>query len=193
MHTCVTGYADVFMPVWQVACIAAYVTKCMPLWQRQHAEQHMRLPPPPPPFLPPSHMQACLRGLLCTTCGRVQAALEPLSDLPQRSLNGLCYVMQCCACSHWLAGAGGRGSVLSLMAAIFGGSITTLAGSYLFTLEGCAVITNGRVTALPNLVAAMVPRNLAAQRPHTAAANFVRLSAEHLIPCCCLYFWSGPR
>ena len=75
--------------------------------------------------------------------------------------------MLCGAMLALIGSRGGGASVLSLMAAMFGGSIKTLTGSKLFTLEGCAVLINGRVTALPNLVAAMVPLNLAAQGPHT--------------------------
>ena len=50
-----------------------------------------------PPSLPASHMKAYLRGLLCTKCGAVQAALEPpsgyASTLPTWSM--LCYAVLC--------------------------------------------------------------------------------------------------
>ena len=83
-----------------------------------------------PPSLPPSHTQACLRGLLCTRCGPLQAALEPLSGsastLPAWAV--LCYAVLCLLSLARNGGWGG-GSVLSLMTVIFGGSIKTLAGS----------------------------------------------------------------
>ena len=69
MHACVVG----------TACVAEYATPSLP------------------PSIYPSHMQVYLRGLLCTKCGLVQAALEPLagcpSTLPGRAL--LCYAVLC--------------------------------------------------------------------------------------------------
>ena len=80
------------------------------------------LPPSLPPSLLPSHMQVCLRGLLCTRCGLVEAALEHLSGfasaLPVWAV--LCYAVLC------LLALARKGASV---ATIFGGSIKTLAGS----------------------------------------------------------------
>ena len=68
-----------------------------------------------PPSIPPSHMQACLCGLLCTKPSRVQVALEPLSGsastLPAWAV--LCYAVLCLLS---LPRGGEGGSVLSLTA-----------------------------------------------------------------------------
>ena len=106
------------------ACVARYAT-----------------PSPPPLSLPRACKHTCVAHYAtgAVLCNR---RLSPSRDLPQCSMHGLCYAMRCCACSHCLAWGP---SVLSLMTAIFGGSIKTLAGSSLFTSEGCAVVTNGRV------------------------------------------------
>ena len=48
--------------------------------------------------------------------------------------------------------------MLSLMTAIFGGSIKTLAGSELFTLGVCAVLSNGRVPSLGSNMITTLPR-----------------------------------
>ena len=110
------------------------------------------------PSLPPALPRTCKRARVAYYAPRAvlcKRRLSPSLDLPQRSLHGRCYATRCCACSQ------GGPSLLLLMTAIFAGSMKTLAGSELVTLEGCVVLTNGRVPSLGSNMIMSLPRLIA--------------------------------